>query len=351
MTKSKAKVGDRLPYLLGKLKAPRVLQRLEQTAERARAEQWPYEQFLETLLEAEVITLDACATNCQARLLDARDLPSVRALNLAGAPRDPEGVGTVTSVEELEAATSPSRLVRHPVSFRAGTALHRRGNSLDDYLLAVDTLTSPVVDCGAVVDAPTLSSHVAQLLGVTRAAAGEMLARIEDEGYVQRGARKGLLLTVDGRAATDRILRKRRILECFAVELLGHELADCYERARELASGFADDDAERMWRSLAQPERCPHGWPIDPEEARREGRALVALSAVESGSDVTIERIEEASTERVGALSGLGLVPGRTLSSVEASASAETVSFVDADGRRSIGTGLASSVLVRACPA
>jgi hypothetical protein len=50
MTKSKAKVGERLPYLLGKLKAPRVLQRLEQTAERARAEQWPHEQFLETLL-------------------------------------------------------------------------------------------------------------------------------------------------------------------------------------------------------------------------------------------------------------------------------------------------------------
>jgi hypothetical protein len=54
VTKSRAKVGERLPYLLGKLKAPRVLQRLEQTAERARAEQWPYEQFLETLLEAEV---------------------------------------------------------------------------------------------------------------------------------------------------------------------------------------------------------------------------------------------------------------------------------------------------------
>ena len=50
----KAKVGERLPYLLSKLKAPRVLERLEQTAERARAERWPYEQFLETLLEAEV---------------------------------------------------------------------------------------------------------------------------------------------------------------------------------------------------------------------------------------------------------------------------------------------------------
>jgi hypothetical protein len=38
---SKSKVGARLPYLLAKLKAPRVLERLEQTAERARAEQWP----------------------------------------------------------------------------------------------------------------------------------------------------------------------------------------------------------------------------------------------------------------------------------------------------------------------
>jgi DNA replication protein DnaC len=55
----KAAVGERLPYLLSKLKAPRVLERLEQTAERARAEEWPYEQFLEALLEAEVFARDA----------------------------------------------------------------------------------------------------------------------------------------------------------------------------------------------------------------------------------------------------------------------------------------------------
>ena len=64
---SRAKVGERLPYLLGKLKAPRVLQRLEQTAERARAEQWPYEQFLETLLEAEVFARDASGARMRIR--------------------------------------------------------------------------------------------------------------------------------------------------------------------------------------------------------------------------------------------------------------------------------------------
>jgi DNA replication protein DnaC len=51
--------GDRLPYLLRALKAPRILERLQSTAERARAEGWPYEQFLEVLCEAEVFAREA----------------------------------------------------------------------------------------------------------------------------------------------------------------------------------------------------------------------------------------------------------------------------------------------------
>jgi hypothetical protein len=38
---AKAKVGERLPYLLSALKAPRIAERLAATAERAREEQWP----------------------------------------------------------------------------------------------------------------------------------------------------------------------------------------------------------------------------------------------------------------------------------------------------------------------
>ena len=67
MSPAKAKAGERLPYLLAKLKAPRVLERLEQTAERARSESWPYEQFLETLLEAEVFARDASGARMRIR--------------------------------------------------------------------------------------------------------------------------------------------------------------------------------------------------------------------------------------------------------------------------------------------
>ena len=62
-----AHAGQRLPYLLAKLKAPRVLDRLSVTAERARAEQWPYEQFLEALLEAEVFARDASGARMRIR--------------------------------------------------------------------------------------------------------------------------------------------------------------------------------------------------------------------------------------------------------------------------------------------
>jgi DNA replication protein DnaC len=64
---SKVKAGERLPYLLAKLKAPRVLERLEQTAALAREQEWPYERFLETLLEAEVFARDASGARMRIR--------------------------------------------------------------------------------------------------------------------------------------------------------------------------------------------------------------------------------------------------------------------------------------------
>src|SRR5438445_6005669 len=67
MRVSKAKAGERLPYLLSKLKAPRVLERLEQTAALAREQAWPYERFLETLLEAEVFARDASGARMRIR--------------------------------------------------------------------------------------------------------------------------------------------------------------------------------------------------------------------------------------------------------------------------------------------
>jgi len=60
-------MSERLPYLLRSLKTPRIAERLPATAERARAEQWPYEQFLEALLEAEVFAREASGARTRTR--------------------------------------------------------------------------------------------------------------------------------------------------------------------------------------------------------------------------------------------------------------------------------------------
>jgi DNA replication protein DnaC len=59
--------GGRLPYLLARLKAPRIAERLAQTAERARAEGWAYERFLEALCEAEVFAREASGARTRIR--------------------------------------------------------------------------------------------------------------------------------------------------------------------------------------------------------------------------------------------------------------------------------------------
>ena len=280
-----------------------------------------------------VVALDGCAAGCQARWLDAQGVRATGTLKLPGL------------AGELESAPTPQRRSR-PLPPVAAPHTHR-ANSLDDYLLAVDALTAPVVECGAVVDAPTLAAHVAQLLGVSRPAAGEMIGRLEKNGLVSRGERKEVLLTASGRRAADVVLRRQRILERFVVETLGYEVADCYEESRALAPGFDEDALERLWHALGRPDRCPHGRPVDPEEARRTARDLIALSAAQPGSKVRVDRLEESNRERLQALDDAGIHPGTVLRDVEVHSAADLVSFTGDDGREAISVSLAGSVLVR----
>jgi DNA replication protein DnaC len=78
--------GDRLPYLLAKLKAPRVLERLGPTAERARQEGWAYERFLEALLEAEVFARDASGARTRIRAAGFPALKSLEDFDWAAQP-------------------------------------------------------------------------------------------------------------------------------------------------------------------------------------------------------------------------------------------------------------------------
>src|SRR5438067_6287720 len=88
------------------------------------------------------------------------------------------------------------------------------GHSVDEYLETIYFLAFPIGEYRpATTGSPALASRVAEMLGVSRASAGEMLKRMEKDGLVQRGEQKEAILTRSGRARAERVVRRHRIIE------------------------------------------------------------------------------------------------------------------------------------------
>jgi len=185
------------------------------------------------------------------------------------------------------------------------------GHSVDEYLETIYFLAFPIGEYHpANTTVPTLSSRVAEMLGVSRASAGEMLKRLEADGLVRRGARKEAILTEAGRERAERAVSKHRIIERLLTDFMGYTAAESHVHADELGDTFSDDMVERIRSRLGNPERCPHGWPIDTEFEQTENRELEPLSSLQAGERATIVRLAEHDGDLLHWFYDEGLAPG-----------------------------------------
>src|ERR687885_1085977 len=146
-----------------------------------------------------------------------------------------------------------------------------QGHSVDEYLETIYFLAFPIGEYRPLsAGSPTLASRVAEMLGVSRASAGEMLRRLEADGLIERGTQKEALLTAKGRERAERVVRKHRIIERLLTDFMGYTAAEAHVHADELGDTFTDEMIDRIAERLGHPDRCPHGWPIDP--AAEQGR-------------------------------------------------------------------------------
>jgi DtxR family Mn-dependent transcriptional regulator len=67
---------------------------------------------------------------------------------------------------------------------------------------------------------------------------------------------------------------------------------------------------ERVAERLGHPDRCPHGWPVDPAFEQTENDELVALAELGEGSKATIVRLAEHDGELLHWFYDKGLEPG-----------------------------------------
>src|SRR5437764_6990404 len=140
-----------------------------------------------------------------------------------------------------------------------------------------------------------------------------MLKRLEADGLVERGERKEAILTASGRARAEKVVRKHRIIERLLTDFMGYTAAEAHVHADELGGTFSDDMVERIEEKLGHPQRCPHGWPVDPDFEQAENRELQPLSALEPGTRATIVRLAEHDGDLLHWFYDEGLVPGTAL--------------------------------------
>src|SRR5213082_1236715 len=223
-----------------------------------------------------------------------------------------------------------------------------QGHSVDEYLETIYFLAFPIGEYRPQSSgAPTLASRVAEMLGVSRASAGEMLKRLEAEGLVERGERKEAILTAAGRERAERVVRKHRIIELLLTDFMGYTAAEAHVHADELGDTFTDDMVARIDERLGHPDRCPHGWPVDPEAEQAENRDLAPLSALQPGERATIVRLAEHDGDLLHWFYDQGLVPGREVEVRAAEPAAGQVTVRLNGDERAIGDKAAEGLYVR----
>jgi DtxR family transcriptional regulator, Mn-dependent transcriptional regulator len=223
-----------------------------------------------------------------------------------------------------------------------------QGHSVDEYLETIYFLAFPIGEYRPLSSgSPTLASRVAEMLGVSRASAGEMLKRLEAEGLIERGEHKEALLTDSGRARAERVVRKHRIIERLLTDFMGYSAAEAHVHADELGDTFTEDMVERIAVKLGNPDRCPHGWPVEPDVEQAENQELAALAELDAGTRATIVRLAEHDGDLLHWFYDQGLTPGTEIEVQAAQPAAGQFSVRVNGDERAIGEKAAAGLFVR----
>jgi len=221
-------------------------------------------------------------------------------------------------------------------------------HSVDEYLETIYFLAFPIGEYRPHVSgSPTLSARVAEMLGVSRASAGEMLKRLEAERLIERGEHKEALLTEAGRERAERVVRKHRIIERMLTDFMGYTAAESHVQADELGDAFTDEMIERIAERLGHPDRCPHGWPIDTEFEQTENRELTPLSDLGPGARATIVRLAEHDGGLLEWFYEQGLEPGQAIEVAADASSDKQLTLRLNGGERAVSQKAASGLFVR----
>ncbi|UFU06479.1 metal-dependent transcriptional regulator [Ruania halotolerans] len=200
-------------------------------------------------------------------------------------------------------------------------------------------------------DEPTTPSSIAARAGVKLSTVSDAVRKLTDQGLLEHAPYGAITLTAQGRTHALAMVRRHRLIESFLVQVLGYTWDQVHDEAETLEHAVSDFMVERIDAHLGHPARDPHGDPIPTADGTIEMPDAVALSSVEPGARVQVERISDDdpallqffAEHTVGVGSVLELRPGPPYS--------DSIDVLLPDGERAVPLGRSATDAVWVTPA
>ena len=170
---------------------------------------------------------------------------------------------------------------------------NRLSMAMENYLLSIIRLQEQDTK----VTAAQLSEHFKSLpmgegLGTSLPSVSAMIRRMTREKLVTTSSDKEISLTKTGLTEAESILRRHRLAERLAVDVLKADLRRAHEEAHRLEHAFSPYLESRVVEILGYPTTCPFGHPI-PGSKYVFNSATVFLNQAKVGEDYLVERVPE----------------------------------------------------------
>jgi DtxR family Mn-dependent transcriptional regulator len=174
--------------------------------------------------------------------------------------------------------------------------------STEDYLKAILELQS---ETGS-----AQTSAIADRLAVAPPSVSGMLKRLAESGLIEHEPYKGVVLSLTGRRAALKVVRRHRILESYLMSKLGYDWDTVHDEAERLEHAVSDELIERMAMALGHPRYDPHGAPIPTTGGEIERPHHISLTDVPVGKVAELRMVSDKDPDRLRYLATLGLKPG-----------------------------------------
>lgn len=193
---------------------------------------------------------------------------------------------------------------------------------------------------------PVSTSDIARAMDVSSASVTNMIKRLAQLGLVEYESYRGVTVTETGEKVALEIIRHHRLLELYLREVMGYSWDKIHEEAEHLEHHISEEFEEKLDELLGYPTHDPHGDPIPTREGEMAEFTTDALSEMEAGTSVVVQRVSDTDPEMLSYLEEVGLLPGTSVHILEKGPFHGPIRVRIGEHERVVGHRIASNVFV-----